>query len=267
VRRYLWRDEALMQRASPFLLVDYHPPFVYPRTSYRRGLPPHPHRGIDTVTLAFSGTLEAEDVRGERCRTGPGDVAWLSAGRGVVHEEFHAADFSRAGGTLEMLQLWINRPAARKMDAPTQRIVAAHAIPQAVSASGAATIRVIAGTYAGLRGAYYPDGPVGIVDCTLAAGGEVVIACGDRETVIALIIAGRVALDDGNVAGDGSLVFGERARGTEVLRACAGGAHVVVVRGTPIGEPIVRDGPFVMTDADAIRHAHADYKSGRLGTS
>ncbi|GAC1491587.1 MAG: pirin family protein [Vulcanimicrobiaceae bacterium] len=265
VRRYLWRDRTLALHAGPFLLIDHHPPFVYPPTSYRRGLPLHPHRGIDTVTLAFDGAFEHRDTDGVGGVLQPGDVEWTTAGRGIVHRECHEAAFARAGGTLQLVQLWINLPAAHKMTAPRYRRLAADAVETVALADGAGTVRVIAGTYADRHGPTEPFSPVDIFDVRLRDGARFQFDVAATHDAMVLVMHGRSSSDE-RLLEAGSLAFFERRVAPIALAACAADTHLLVLCGMPLDEPLAMDGPFVMNTADDIRRAYADFKAHRIET-
>lgn len=272
VHRYIWRSPELLRAASPFLLVDHHAPFLYPPTTFVRGVPYHPHRGIETVTLVFAGAVTHRDRAGGGGTIGPGDVQWTTAGSGIFHHECHEANFARAGGTLHMLQLWINLPAAQKMISPRERHFAASAIPSVVLAGDGGVVRVIAGTFAGVCGPADPHVPLELFDVRLNHGARLPIEIEATHNVMLLVVSGRIRINAEHaaehaaeyVADSGAFVRFQRERGSIELEALAGATHVVVFGGAPIEEPLVRDGPFVMNDDTEIRQAYADFKEMRV---
>lgn len=264
VRRYIWRSPELVREASPFLLVDHHAPFLYPPTTFVRGLPFHPHRGIETVTFVFAGRLTHRDRSGAGGIIGPGDVQWTTAGSGIVHHESHEGTFARAGGTLHMLQVWINLPAARKMIAPRERLIAAHAIPIVPLGGDGGFVRVIAGAFAGVTGPAETHVPLDFFDLVLDRGARVPLEIAATHNVMLLVVAGSVRIDAENSAACGDFARFRREPGAIEIEALDPATRVIVLAGEPIDEPLVRDGPFVMNDDAEIRQAYDDFKDVRL---
>ena len=242
---------------SPFLLLDYAAPRRFEPSDRPRGVGEHPHRGFETVTIAYQGEIEHRDSAGHAGRIGPGDVQWMSAASGVVHEEMHGREFTRKGGTLEMVQLWVNLPARFKMSAPRYQDLVASSIP---SVGGA---RVIAGELDGVRGPAKTYTPVELWDVAIPAGRtfEAALPEGHGGAVLALHGGATVAGVDVPEAGLGFL----DRRGDRVSIEAARDARVLLLAGAPIEEPVVGYGPFVMTSEEEIRQAIADYQAGRLG--
>ncbi len=249
-------------RVSPFILMDYHPPYRYsPTESTQRGVGPHPHRGFETVTLAFEGKVAHHDNAGHTGVIGPGDVQWMTAARGVLHKEYHEREFARTGGTFHMMQLWVNLPKAHKMDAPRYQALAARQIGQVGLADGGGCVRVIAGEYQGVRGPALTFTPVDLFDLRLDKG-QASFDFARRQNTLMLVMRGELEVNDLTVRALDLVLFGNEGQNIKVRAsqpACA-----LVLSGEPIDEPIVQYGPFVMNTEQEIRQAIDDYNSGRF---
>lgn len=252
------------ERLSPFLMLDYAAPAQFPPAKAPRGVGEHPHRGFETVTIVYQGSLEHRDSTGAGGRIGPGDVQWMTAGAGILHEEFHSADFTRAGGTLEMAQLWVNLPAASKMAAPGYQTVLDADIPSVALPGSAGRVRVIAGEFAGAKGPARTFTPIDVWDVRLERDRAATLAMPDGHTALVVVLHGTVLVNGREVVRSGQWV--ELAReGREFGLEANGDATVLVLGGAPIGEPVVGYGPFVMNTPAEIRQAIEDFNSGRFG--
>ncbi len=249
---------------SPFLLLDYAGPAEFLPTEARRGVGEHPHRGFETVTLIYSGEVEHRDSAGHHGKIGPGDVQWMTAASGVVHEEMHGRGFSQQGGMLEMVQLWVNLPAKFKMSAPGYQDILNGQIPNLPLANNAGTLRVIAGEFSGTKGPARTFTPINLWDLRLKAGGEAKIRLPKDHAVELLVLRGSVILNDGETAEPAELAFFDRA-GEEIRLRAREDSTVLVMSGEPIEEPIAGYGPFVMNSREEILKAMEDYKHGRMG--
>jgi len=248
---------------SPLLMFDYAAPREFAATDEKRGVGPHPHRGFETVTIAFQGEVEHGDSVGNRGVIGPGDVQWMTAASGIVHEEFLSHEFLRRGGTLEMVQLWVNLPAKYKMIAPKYQSILSKEIPVVQLPDNSGSLRVIAGNYAGIQGAASTYSPVDLWDITLAAGKSVELTAPEGRNAMLFVRKGSMELG-GSRAGVGDLVLLER-KGSGVSLQAKEDASLLFMGGEPIAEPIVASGPFVMNTEQEIRLAMMDYHSGRMG--
>ena len=249
---------------SPFLMLDYAAPAPFGPAAVPRGVGEHPHRGFETVTIVYQGSLEHRDSTGAGGRIGPGDVQWMTAGAGILHEEFHSGDFTRAGGTLEMAQLWVNLPAASKMTAPGYQTILDADIPSVALPGGAGRVRVIAGELAGARGPARTFSPVDVWDVRLERDRPAALAMPEGYTALVIVLHGTVLVNGAEVARAGQ--WAELTReGREFTLEANGEATVLVLGGAPIGESIVGYGPFVMNTPAEIRQAIEDFNSGRFG--
>jgi len=228
-----------------------------------KGAPWHPHRGFETVTIAYQGEVDHEDTGGNRGRIRPGDVQWMTAGSGVLHKEMHGRDYARRGGPFEMLQLWVNLPAKSKMTSPRYQELLDRDIPAARLPGDAGSVRVIAGEFEGAKGPARTFTPINLFDLRLRAGHRVRLDLHEGWTAALFVLKGKVSVN-GEAANEGELVVFEREGGEAAIEA-ASDATVFVMNGKPIDEPIAGYGPFVMNTQEQIRQAVVDYQSGRLG--
>jgi redox-sensitive bicupin YhaK (pirin superfamily) len=261
--RTIFSHHSLGQWISPFLLLDYAGPAEFAPSDEPRGVGEHPHRGFETVTIVYQGELEHRDSTGNRGRIGPGDVQWMTAASGVVHEEWHEQAFTRRGGTLEMVQLWVNLPAKDKMSPPRYQEIHSRQIPT-VDLGGGASARVIAGSFGGTSGPAKTFTPITLVDVMLKAGDRVEFPFPEGFTTLALVRKGRAAMNGGDTAGEAELAVFDRAGEGFVVEAKED-SSLLLLGGTPIDEPVVSHGPFVMNTEAEIRQAIADYRSGKMG--
>jgi redox-sensitive bicupin YhaK (pirin superfamily) len=249
---------------SPFLLLDYAGPMHFgPVTgSTRRGVGEHPHRGFETVTIVYAGEVEHRDSTGAGGVIGPGDVQWMTAGGGIVHEEFHGPAFSRTGGPFEVVQLWVNLPARHKMVPPAYQSILDAEIPRVEPAAGVA-VRVIAGTCGNATGPAHTYTPMNLWDVRLAAGARADFVLPAGHTCAVFVLRGRIRVDSAEV-GPATVAVMSRQEERLILDALED-TVLLILDGEPIDEPVVGYGPFVMNTEDEIRQAMADYQYGRMG--
>lgn len=247
---------------SPFLLFDYAGPHVFEPASQPRGVGSHPHRGFETVTIVYDGEVSHRDSTGGGGTIGPGDVQWMTAAGGIIHEEFHSAGFTRTGGPFRMVQLWVNLPAKDKMSTPRYQAIVDADIPVVELAGGSGRARVIAGELNGTRGPATTFTPINMWDVRLDAGAEVELPVPAGHTTLIAVLSGHVTIG-GEDAGEAEVARLSSEGGSVTIRA-DGDAMVLVLTGEPIDEPVVGYGPFVMNSGDEIRQAIADFNSGRF---
>jgi quercetin 2,3-dioxygenase len=246
---------------DPFLLLDYAGPQTFPPTETRRGVGKHPHRGFETVTIVYQGELEHGDSSGSHGSIGPGDVQWMTAAAGVVHEEYHSEKFSKQGGTLEMVQLWVNLPAKDKTSPPRYQELLSSAIPTVTLPDHGGSARVIAGELSGTRGPAKTVTPINVWDVELHGMVELEIPDGHHSLLV--VQSGKARVNDTLVKAV-ELVSFERS-GSLVHCETETPSRLLVLSGEPIGEPIAARGPFVMNTTEQIREAIRDYQAGRIG--
>lgn len=252
------------QHLSPFLLLDYAGPAKFDPAVRPRGVGQHPHRGFETVTIVFEGEVEHRDSTGAGGRIGPGDVQWMTAASGILHEEFHSREFTRTGGTLEMVQLWVNLPARDKMSAPRYQTLLDRDIPAVELPDGAGKLRVIAGDYAGHRGPAQTFTSMDVWDLHLRQGHATGFDVPEGRTLAVVMLRGTVLVNGTQVARDSQVVLFDR-KGSDVSLEANSDATVLLLSGEPIDEPVVGYGPFVMNSTEEINQAITDFNSGRFG--
>ena len=252
------------EHVSPFLLLDYAGPTEFTPTDQLRGVGDHPHRGFETVTIVYEGEVEHRDSTGQGGIIGPGDVQWMTAAAGIVHKEFHSAAFARKGGTLEMVQLWVNLPAKDKNAAPGYQSLLTRDIPSLELPDGAGILRVIAGQYEQSRGPAHTFTPINLWDVRLRSDHPVSLTVPEGHTALVVVLKGFVQVNGSTTASEAQLVLLDRTGSSFVLEA-ASDASLLILTGEPIQEPVVMRGPFVMNTADEIRQAMLDYQAGRFG--
>jgi redox-sensitive bicupin YhaK (pirin superfamily) len=261
--RNLFPSNGLVAEVNPFLMLDYAGPVHFPPSNEPRGVEEHPHRGFETVTLAYQGSVDHRDSAGNAGTIHPGDVQWMTAASGVVHEEKHGRDFTAAGGTFEMVQLWVNLPAAVKMSPPRYQGITNADIPSVDLAPGVVA-RVIAGELGGARGPAQTFTPITLVDLRLAAGSRATLVLPAGHNCGLVLLRGDVAVEGQRMAGEAQITVLSPA-GQSVELAAATDSLVLLLGGEPIHEPVASYGPFVMNTQDEIRQAIADFRAGRMG--
>jgi redox-sensitive bicupin YhaK (pirin superfamily) len=261
--RSVFDYNGLGRELSPFLLLDYAAPYQFPPGNEKRGVGGHPHKGFETVTVAYQGELEHRDSSGGGGKIGAGDVQWMTAGSGIVHEEFHSQEFTRNGGTLQMVQLWVNLRAKDKSAKAGYQTLLKAQIPTLPLPQDAGTVRVIAGAYGGRNGAAKTFTPINVWDVNLRAGKSAELPLPDGHTTTFLVLSGEVEVDGGKAA-EGDLAIFQRSGNGISLKANAE-TKLLVLDGEPIAEPIVGQGPFVMNSRAEIEQAFEDYQLGKMG--
>lgn len=251
---------------DPFLLLDYAGPAAFEPTGRQRGVGEHPHRGFETVTIVYAGQVEHRDSAGNRGVIGPGDVQWMTAAAGVVHEEFHGQAFSQQGGTLEMVQLWVNLPAKDKMAPPRYQELTKERIPTVALPDEAGSLRVIAGEFAGKQGPGQTFTPLHVWDVRLAAGHAATLEVPEGDTALAVVQRGVVGFGGEDGVQVGELAVFDRSGTTIEIAANEDDARLLILVGQPIREPVVGHGPFVMNTREEIQQAFADYRLGKMGS-
>jgi quercetin 2,3-dioxygenase len=251
---------------SPFLLLDYAGPQHLDRAVRARGIGPHPHRGIEKVTIVYSGEVVDCDSTGHNAVVGPGDVQWMTAGAGVVHQEFQSRAFAKTGGLLQMVQLWVNLPAALKFTPPRYQEIRAKQIPIVELKDGAGYARIIAGSFNNHAGPATTFTPVNVWDLTINSDTRAIIDPPEDHTTLIVVLSGRLVFDGAREVGEAEAALLSRSSRGTVLTAKSV-TKTLVLTGAPIDEPIVGRGPFVMNTEGEIRQAFFDFGSGRFGTA
>lgn len=258
--RSLFSYDSMGRHVSPFLLLDYAGPANFEPSDTPRGVGRHPHRGFETVTIVYDGEVAHQDSTGAGGVIGPGDVQWMTAGAGIIHEEFHSPDFTRRGGPLEMVQLWVNLPARDKRAAPGYQHLAKTDIPVVELPDGAGHLRVIAGEYAGHGGPARTFTPINVWDLKLKAGADLELTVPEGHTLALVVLRGLIHANSSQPVREAQMALYHR-EGSRFSIAAETDATVLLLAGEPIDEPIAGYGPFVMNTKDEIREAIDDFRS------
>ena len=262
--RNLLPSNDLDRELSPFIMLDYAGPTVYPATDTPRGVGEHPHRGFETVTVVYQGMLAHRDSAGNSGVIGPGDVQWMTAASGVVHEERHEREWAKRGGTLQAIQLWVNLPKAFKMSAPGYQTILNDHIPVLQLEAGAGSLRVIAGSVRGVRGPAKTFTPVELYDLWLRAGRSMPLQIPKDFNVGLFVLSGRASLEGTHRLTEAELaVF--VSNGEPVVITAEEDVTILVMAGEAIHEPVARYGPFVMNTKAELAQAVSDYQAGKMG--
>jgi redox-sensitive bicupin YhaK (pirin superfamily) len=249
---------------SPFILLDHAERREFTPAVAPRGVGWHPHRGFETVTIVYEGEVEHHDSRGNRGVIGPGDVQWMTAASGILHEEFQSREFTANGGAMHMVQLWVNLPARDKMSEPGYQTLLRADIPVVALADNAGTLRVIAGDFGNAHGAAKTHTPVDVFDVALHAGKGTTIPVTSGRTLAIVVLAGTLRINGSHDARAGQLVTFDR-KGTDVNVGALEEATFLILSGEPLDEPVYGYGPFVMNTRDEIVQAIEDFNAGRFG--
>ena len=248
---------------SPFLLLDYAAPTTFTPTTARRGVGSHPHRGFETVTIVYDGEVEHRDSIGAGGIIGAGDVQWMTAGGGIIHEEFHSSAYAASGGPFEMVQLWVNLPASQKMTPARYQAILDAQIPAVALPGGAGRVRVIAGSFDGRQGPAHSFTPMNVLDMRLAAGHRLQLAQPEGWSTLVVVLAGTVQINDGTTLGAAEMAS-LSTQGTQLTLAAQEDAKLLLLAGEPIAEPVVGYGPFVMNSEQQIAQAIDDFNRGHF---
>jgi redox-sensitive bicupin YhaK (pirin superfamily) len=262
--RSVFDYNGLGRELSPFLLLDYAAPYELPPSHEKRGVGGHPHKGFETVTVVYQGELEHRDSTGGGGKIGAGDVQWMTAGNGIVHEEFHSQDFTRHGGTLQMVQLWVNLRGKDKSAEPRYQTLLKAQIPDVLLPQEAGAVRVIAGEFGGQKGPAKTFTPINLWDVNLRAGKSAELPLPNGHTTTFLVLSGEVVVNGEKAASEGDLAIFARA-GDGITVKASTDAKLLVMDGEPIAEPVVGHGPFVMNSQAEIQQAFEDYQLGKMG--
>lgn len=255
--------DAMGKEMDPFLMLDYAAPYEFKPGVAPRGVGAHPHKGFETVTLAFQGEVAHGDSHGGGGIIGPGDVQWMTAASGLLHKEFHSEAFTKTGGIFQMAQLWVNLPAKDKSAKPRYQAIAKADIPVITLPDGGGKVRVVAGSFGGVKGPAMTFTPIDVWDLRLSTRKHITLPARSGHTTAVVVMDGNVTVG-GKTAGLGSLVLFDRAgEGIELDVTTA--AHLLYLGGQPIGEPIFGYGPFVMNTRDEIIQAADEFEAGKMG--
>lgn len=251
------------EQLSPFLLFDYAAPTEFAPADKPRGIGEHPHRGFETVTIVYQGAVAHCDSTGQAGLIQAGDVQWMTAGAGILHEEFHSPAFTQTGGTLEMVQLWVNLPAQYKLTTPNYQAIRSESIPSVELPNSAGCVRVIAGEYVGHIGPAKTFSPLQVWDIRLTKGSLIQLTLPEGWNTLLAILHGSVILHNDVIAHASEVVVLDRFGQTVVIKAQED-ATLLLLSGEPLNEPVVGYGPFVMNSSEEIKQAITDFRSGQF---
>jgi redox-sensitive bicupin YhaK (pirin superfamily) len=260
--RTLFSYDGLGEKISPFLLFDYAGPAHFEPSAQPRGVGQHPHRGFETVTIVYEGEVAHRDSTGKGGIIGPGDVQWMTAASGILHEEFHSPAFAKSGGNFRVVQLWVNLPARDKMTAPGYQAILNAEIPSIILLG--ARVRVIAGSFRGTRGPARSFTPINLWDVRMDKGASLQLDLPEGHNAAVAVLSGEVTVNGEKSVRDAQIVLLDPA-GTQAQLKADHDATLLVMTGEPIREPIAGYGPFVMNTEAEIRQAITDFNSGRFG--
>jgi redox-sensitive bicupin YhaK (pirin superfamily) len=253
------------QHISPFIMLDYAGPAHFAPTTQRRGVGAHPHKGFETVTVVYEGEVEHRDSTGAGGIIGPGDVQWMTAASGILHEEYHSPAFAKRGGNFEMVHLWVNLPARDKSAKPGYQTLLKADIPTVELPGGAGSLRVIAGTYGDARGPARTFTQLNMWDVVLKRGKTVTLDAPEKQTLSVLVLKGAIEIDGREIAREAqTVIFGREGGGVTI--EVNDEAKLLMLTGEPIDEPIAAHGPFVMNTVGEIKQAMLDFQRGKFGT-
>ena len=251
------------QQISPFLLLDHAGPANFAASDTPRGVGEHPHRGFETVTIVYQGEVSHRDSTGKGGTIYPGDVQWMTAGSGILHDEFHSEEFTKRGGMMEMAQLWVNLPQKHKMAKPGYQAIKATDIPKLSLESG--ELRVIAGEYQGEKGPANTYSPLNVWDLAMSSGDQQSLTIPDGWNTIVVVLKGAVEMNDQQAELEDTVIF--NSANTDLNIIAAEDSTLLILSGEPLNEPVVGAGPFVMNSEEEIIQAFNDFKSGKFGQS
>lgn len=252
------------EKHSPFLLMDYAEPTLFKPVTNARGVGAHPHRGFETVTIAYQGEVSHHDSKGHAGTIGAGDVQWMTAASGILHKEYHSEKMTKEGGVLEMVQLWVNLPAAYKMTQPRYQALKAEDIPHVELPNNQGYVRVIAGNYANTKGVAMTYSPLNVWDLHLNRTGVSHYSIPEGHNAMLFVVKGAVHINDSEIARQHDMVILDNHGDTLTLESM-GDTLVLILTGEPINEPIAGQGPFVMNTQEELQQAFDDYDNGKFG--
>jgi len=259
------REPLTMKRMSPFLLMDYAPVHYFaPNDGPPRGVGSHPHRGIETVTIAYKGKVEHNDSTGAGGIIEEGGVQWMTSGKGILHKEYHEKNFSKKGGEMQMVQLWVNLPAKDKMTEPKYQNIEKNDLAKVDLGNGVGTIDIIAGEFENNKGPASSFSPLSLFNVKLKKGKGTSLSFKESHNTGLLVIKGNVTINNSEKAPTNHFVLFYN-KGSEFTIRADDDAEILILSGEPIDEPIASYGPFVMNTNDEIRQTIDDFNNGKFG--
>ncbi len=253
-----------MQRMDPFIMLDYNSKYNFPATNSPKGVGVHPHRGFETVTIAYKGRVEHNDSAGGGGVIGEGDVQWMTAASGVLHKEYHETEWSKTGGEFQMVQLWVNLPAKDKMSEPKYQAIVSKEISKIDLPNSAGAIEIIAGEYKGTKGAASTFSPINMFNLKLNKGGKTELSFPSNYTTAILMVEGEAIINGVTRAAEDHFIMFSNDGESFTVEA-ASDAIILVLSGEPLNEPIAAHGPFVMNTKEELVEAFQDFNTGKFG--
>ncbi|OXS57595.1 short-chain dehydrogenase [Cohnella sp. CIP 111063] len=265
VSNYFPSGQDFGAKFSPFLLMDYNAPYEFPPSDSVKGIGAHPHRGFETVTIAYEGHIEHHDNYGSHGVIGPGDVQWMTAGSGLLHKEYHEKEFSKRGGLFQMIQLWVNLPREHKMHPPKYQELTKDKMGCVDLPDNGGKVRVIAGEYNGTKGPASTFTPIHLFDMALTKGGKASFELPANFNTGALVLRGTVQINEETTVTEGDFALFRNEGGEISVEGLSDDAVIIFLSGEPIDEPVFMHGPFVMNSREELVEAFKDFQAGKMG--
>ncbi len=265
VSNYFPSGQNLLERFTPFILMDYNAPKVFPPSDSPRGVGQHPHRGFETVTFAFEGAVEHHDNKGNHGIIYPGDVQWMTAAAGIMHKEYHEKEFSKRGGMFHMIQLWVNLPKKDKWAEPGYQAITHEDMGALDLPDGLGRVTIVAGAYNGVKGPARTFTPINIYIADLKEKGELILNEPGHFNFGMLVLDGEIRVN-GEACKAKDFVLFKNEEGDVLVEAVSEKAKIFMLSGEPINEPIAAGGPFVMNTREELQQANDDFRNGKFGT-
>lgn len=266
VSQYIPTGIKSMERLSPFLLLDYNAPYYFKPSETRLGVGAHPHRGFETVTIAYDGKVEHHDNKGNHGIIGPGDVQWMTAASGIMHKEYHEAEFSKNGGIFHMVQLWVNLPKDKKMIEPKYQPLLKEEMGILKLDNDKGEISIIAGEVNGVKGPANTFTNINLYNINLKNYGNTTLSEPKNFNTAILILKGEAKVNEDKICKEGDFIVFENVEGKILLESLTEESLFLVLSGEPINEPVVSHGPFVMNTLGEILDAYEDFRNNKFGT-
>jgi redox-sensitive bicupin YhaK (pirin superfamily) len=263
VYNYFPNGYRIREMVSPFLMLDFGPAFDFGPSDHPRGVDVHPHKGFETVTISYKGSVAHYDSAGNSGIIHPGDVQWMTAGAGILHKEFHENEFSKKGGPFEMVQLWVNLPAKDKLTAPKYQSLVSSEIKKVLLDNDAGVVNVIAGEFNQIKGSATTFTEMNVLDIKLNRDGEVIITIPSIHNTCLLVVEGSIEVN-GEKAGQHDFILFNN-EGESIQLKASEHSVLLLLSGLPINEPIAQYGPFVMNTAQELEEAFAEFQVGKFG--
>ena len=266
VSQYIPTGIKSMERLSPFLLLDYNAPYYFKPSETRLGVGAHPHRGFETVTIAYDGKVEHHDNKGNHGIIGPGDVQWMTAASGIMHKEYHETEFSKNGGIFHMVQLWVNLPKDKKMIEPKYQPLLKEEMGVLKLDNDKGEISIIAGEVNGVKGPANTFTNINLYNINLKNYGNTILSEPKNFNTAILILKGEAKINEDKICKEGDFIIFDNVEGEILLESLTEESLFLVLSGEPINEPVVSHGPFVMNTLGEILDAYKDFRNNKFGT-